>query len=292
MLQASDGNYYGITYYGGATETCGTEEATPPGCGVIYQVTASGNFSTVFQLGAGFELTNPSDSAFAEGPDAYLYDYRFSASEGLFKVNYSGFESVSAPKANVDDQLSSSLLFGSDANLYGVETDGVYRMTTAGAATEFVAPQGTGDPSVFGTLIQGSDGNFYGTSGGGDNFFGTIYKAAFTPALPPPVQITLSSSTIELGQPVTISWAVLNAFSVTMQQCYAFQNNNGTPIALGKVPGTYNLATNQWTGGVTLIPTLAGTYNLALTCGGVESGYATLTVAAPQQKPASKTHIR
>jgi hypothetical protein len=59
-----------------------------------------------------------------------------------------------------------------------------------------------------------------------------------------------------------------------MQQCYVFQN--GTP--LGKVPGTYNSSTKLYTFSGSFTPATAGTYNYAVTCGGVESGFATLTV--------------
>jgi hypothetical protein len=91
------------------------------------------------------------------------------------------------------------------------------------------------------------------------------------------VQIALSSSTVQPGKPVTVSLKVLNAFSLTMQQCYAFQN--GTP--LGKVPGTYSASTKLYTFATTFTPTQAGTYNYAVTCGGVESGTATLQVGYP-----------
>jgi len=60
-----------------------------------------------------------------------------------------------------------------------------------------------------------------------------------------------------------------------MQQCYLFATYGGNLFALGKVNGT--LANNVYSGSVTLTPPLAGTYNLAVTCGGVESGFATLT---------------
>ena len=78
--------------------------------------------------------------------------------------------------------------------------------------------------------------------------------------------------------PVTASLKALNAFSLTMQQCYAFQTLNGTMTPLGKVPGTYNSQTQLYTFSTSFTPTIAGIYNYAVTCGGVESGFATLTV--------------
>jgi len=64
-----------------------------------------------------------------------------------------------------------------------------------------------------------------------------------------------------------------------MQQCYAFVQNGATGAGAtwtGKNPG--GGTTN---GSVTLKPTAGGTFTYALTCGGIESGFATLTVTKP-----------
>jgi uncharacterized repeat protein (TIGR03803 family) len=133
-------------------------------------------------------------------------------------------------------------------------------------------------------LIQGDDGNLFGTtvSGGIQNCIsgcGTVYELSSDISLPPPVQLSFSSSSVMPGKPVTATLKVLNAFSLTMQQCYAFQN--GAP--LGKVPGTYNSTTNLYTFSGSLTPANAGIYNYAVTCGGIESGFATLTVGDTTQ---------
>jgi hypothetical protein len=107
---------------------------------------------------------------------------------------------------------------------------------------------------------------------------GTIFNLSATPAIPPAVQLTLSSTTSPLGISVRLSWSVLNAFSNTAQQCYAFVQG-GAPGAgnwTGLQPGL--LANGIYSGGQVLTPTAPGTYTYALTCGGYESGFATLTV--------------
>ena len=127
--------------------------------------------------------------------------------------------------------------------------------------------------------VQGSDGNLYGAaSGGGDSQLGTIFKIGFSPALPAPVQLSLSSTEVSPNTAVTLAWKVLNAFSDTAQQCFAFLPNTtaGAGTWTGKQTGT--LSNGIYSGSAIITPTAAGAYTYAMTCGGVKSGPATLTV--------------
>ncbi len=128
-------------------------------------------------------------------------------------------------------------------------------------------------------FLQGNDGAFYSTSptGGPDNL-GTVYKMALSPSLAAPVQLTLSSSTVGANEPVTLTWSVLNGFSTTLQQCNAFVLNNA--VGAGSWTGlqTGTVADNAYSGSATITPTADGVYTYALTCGGVESGFASLQV--------------
>ena len=140
-------------------------------------------------------------------------------------------------------------------------------------------------------LTQASDGNFYGdTESGAENGTGSVF-VLYSDSLPAPIQLTFSDNPSTTGSPVTLNWKVLNAFSDTMQQCYAFVQGSqaGAGTWTGKQSGTYNSSTKQYSGSATITPTAAGTYTYALTCGGVESGFATLTVTAP--KVASSTTL-
>jgi uncharacterized repeat protein (TIGR03803 family) len=128
-------------------------------------------------------------------------------------------------------------------------------------------------------LIQGSDGNFYGSnSGHGANNFGTIFKLVPASPVAAPVQVTLSQPAVEPATPVTVSFSVNNAFSLTMRQCYGFQNLAGASTPLGLLPGTYSASTKLYTGSISVTPPSAGIYTYAATCGGIESGFATLIV--------------
>ena len=122
----------------------------------------------------------------------------------------------------------------------------------------------------------------YGSTreGGTTSLYGTLYEVSFSPALPAPVQLSLSKSQIALGSSATLSWKVLNAYSTTMQQCYAFVQDSaaGAGTWSGKQAGTYSSSMRLFTGTSTITPTAHGNYTYALTCGGQESGFATLTV--------------
>jgi uncharacterized repeat protein (TIGR03803 family) len=290
LLEGSDGNLYGTTSNGGAN-----------GYGSVFKLTKSGTLTTIHS----FTSDAYGASSLVEGPDGNFYGLNSSGSYiggNAFKISPSGTYTVVVDfcpdqTANqclgynvVEAPASGSLYVGSDGNFYGVGFDNFYiaifGMSSTGALWL------VSDLSEPGVPIQGSDGNFYGLDSYGgisasecansndENYgCGTVYKITASPALPAPVQVSLSSSQVQPGKPVTASLKVLNAFSLTMQQCYAFQN--GTP--LGKVPGTYNSSTKLYTFSGSLTPATAGIYNYAVTCGGVESGFATLTVGDTTQ---------
>jgi len=305
LLQATDGNYYGLASAGGNESQCNES-----GCGTIFRVTSGGGATSVYifsctengyscpdgahPYGSLVETGGSNLYGLAQGggdaaDPGYGVIFKFSSNGSLTPV-YTFCQTDC-----LDGEPPEGLMVASDGNIYGTTT---YSGNTnqPGAGTVFrITPNS--DPSAsFETLysfdgelgstdadvplagvMQGSDGNLYGTTsegGTGTGPGGTVYKLTVSPLLPAPVQLSLNSSQVQPGKPVTASLKVLNAFSLTMQQCYAFQN--GTP--LGKVPGTYSSSTQLYTFSGSLTPATAGIYNYAVTCGGVESGFATLTV--------------
>jgi uncharacterized repeat protein (TIGR02543 family) len=95
-----------------------------------------------------------------------------------------------------DGYSPSTLVFGTDGNLYGTTAVGgssqgigfgtVFTVTTAGALTSLYSFQGGNDgggPQA--ALVQGSDGNFYGTTvyGGSSNLYGTVFRVTPTGSL-------------------------------------------------------------------------------------------------------------
>jgi len=295
-IQASDGNFYGITLGGGST-VCGEE-----GCGTVYKVTPGGVGSTVLDLPTNGDGANPDGgdpfvNTVAEGLNANIYGTTFDggpASDGSF---FSG-SSADLYDFTSANSGANAVMLASDGNFYGTTVSGeepimgtVFEITTAGeftTLTEFGGGAGGGNNPI-GPLLQASDGTFYGFLEGGDggssgeycNTCAEIFQVDF--GLSPPVQVSLSSNQVTPGKPLTASLRVLNAPSLTMQQCYAYQTSKGIVTPLGKVPGTYNSSTKLYTFSTSFTPATAGIYNYAVTCGGVESGFATLTVGDTTQ---------
>jgi uncharacterized repeat protein (TIGR03803 family) len=227
-------------------------------------------------------------SQLVEGSDGNLYGTAklggtSTASKGtLFNMTFGGELTMLAefPSATTGTatQPNGSLAVGGDGNFYGALADGgangcgtVFSMTPAGTLTDLFdlySLDGCGP----GPFVPGSiPGQFFDMAGG-------VYidQLTVSPNPPAPVQLTLTQPVITIGGTTTLNWQVLNAFSLTMQQCYFFATLDGTSYPEGKLTGTLS---NQIVGGsVALTPPSPGTYALAITCGGQESGFATLTV--------------
>jgi uncharacterized repeat protein (TIGR03803 family) len=305
LLQGSDGNVYGVTGFSG-TRSCDEDD-----CGTIFKISLSGEFTTIYAFCLQSTANCPDGSdpngGLVEGSDGNFYG---TTSQGgtngagtVFKITPSGilttlytFCSQGGSTCNDGEFPYGSLVLGSDGNLYGSTTGAedpltcvgstcgtIFSITSSGSFhTLFTFAYPDGYAPLAG-LIQGDDGNFYGTTyyGGAHTNGGVVFKLGISPALAAPVQLSLSSSIIRLTQQVTLSWNVLNAFSLTMQQCYAFVQNSAT--GAGAWTGLQAGALNDgvYSGSTELTPTAEGTYTYALTCGGVESNFATLTVIAP-----------
>jgi uncharacterized repeat protein (TIGR03803 family) len=305
LLQASDGNFYIPASYG-----------TSPN-GAIYKITPTGAVSILYTFTGGSNGVGPAGSLI-EGSDGGLYgvtDTGGTADTGtVFKVTLDGQQTV---LSSFCDNTQSScnegydptgLLLASDGNFYGttigggLDSDcydgssgldnggcgGVFEVTPVGTLTSLYNFTGTGDGSIPSSgLIQGQNGNFYGVTSGISSSpatyeYGNVYEIVPASPMAAPVQISLSKTSITLGSPVTATLAVSNAFSTTMQQCYGFSTLNGTTTALGKLPG--KLAKGIYGASIPFTPTVAGNYSFAVTCGGTESGFATLKVTANSTK--------
>lgn len=190
VIQGTDGNFYGVTTFGGAT-----------GNGTVFKITATGTetllYSFVNGLGDGF---NPSGNLI-QATDGNLYGTAPSGGANgngvIFEITLSGQESILYSfNASANDGFSpgSGVIQASDGNLYGTTpgngTDvnksfgAVFKVTLSGQETLVYTFQGLtvsdGQLPEAG-LIQGVDGNFYGTtSEGGAGISGTVFK--LTPA--------------------------------------------------------------------------------------------------------------
>jgi uncharacterized repeat protein (TIGR03803 family) len=180
LILATDGNFYGNTYYGGDL-TCNP----PYGCGTIFKLTPSGTLTTLHQ----FELTDGTTLPWplVEGIDGNLYGTTQSGGSGgngtVFKISLTGNFTVlhNFDATGTDGLGPSSLVQATDGAFYGLTGAGgsgsdcflgcgtIFKITPAGAFTtlhDFSYAEGT---RTSGGLIQASDGNFYGTREEGGN---------------------------------------------------------------------------------------------------------------------------
>jgi uncharacterized repeat protein (TIGR03803 family) len=295
LVEGSDGNFYGTTFAGGGSNSGGSAFKYSPSAKTL---------TTIYDFcsAAGCEDGADPNAGLFEGGDGNYYGTTSiagtNAQGGLggtaFKMSAAGAISILYGFCNDtncsdgDQPYDVNLFEGSDGNFYGATLGGgadevgtAFRITSGGALTQLYSFTGASGESPFAGPVQGSDGNMYATTEtGGANSSGTVYKLTISPALAAPVQLTFSSSSIALGSSSTLTWKSLNSFSETMQLCYAFVQGgaSGAGTWTGSKIGT--LSSGIYSGTAMITPTAVGTYTYALTCGGMESGFATLTVTA------------
>jgi uncharacterized repeat protein (TIGR03803 family) len=199
------------------------------------------------------------------------------------------------------------LILGSDGNLYGTTIAGgnttstncapfgcgtVFQLTTSGTLTTLHTFTGgvpnantttvAQNPQVDGAgprapLVQSAGGNFYGIQTTATNF-PVVFEISLTDPIPAPITLTFDPTVVAPDDSTTLTWSVLNAFSQTAQLCSA--SIVGNPAGAGTWTGKQigSLSNGVYEGSATITPTAGGTFTYALTCGGQESGFATLTV--------------
>jgi uncharacterized repeat protein (TIGR03803 family) len=202
VMQASDGNFYGTTQYGGANTTCsGT-------CGgTVFQITPSGSLKVLHSFSS-----SPSDGAcpdlgVVQGADGYFYGATVLGGTNnlgtVFRMSSAGtfttlYQFGGKP---TDGRSPADVIQGSDGNFYGTTADGgtnynaevpnsggtIFKITPQGTLTtlyQFGGRPGDGTEPL-GGLVLGSDGNFYGTTyrGGTNGGNGTLFRISSTGTL-------------------------------------------------------------------------------------------------------------
>jgi len=163
LIEASDGNFYGIAQGDGGLS----------GQGTIFKLTPSGKFTRLLIL------FNPQGAlpTLVEAGDGNLYGVLAGYQGSIFKVSKSG-KGFQVVFTFTDIDESASLTLGKDGNLYGSTAFGGAKNVCSqvgcgtifslnlktGVFTTLYELNGTSDGRQPSGLIQASDGNFYGTT--------------------------------------------------------------------------------------------------------------------------------
>ncbi len=240
LVQASDGNFYGMASAGGNT----TGICSPDGCGTIFKISLAGNFTTIYTFCSqsdcadGFSPT----TALMQGTDSNLYGTTVAGgmygNGTIFKLNLSGtfttlYSFCSQPECQDGGNPDAQLIQATDGNFYGTTQDGgpnagrgtIFSLTPSGVLTTlytFCTSDCLDGENPVGGLLQATDGNFYGvTPGGGVNGVGTAFR--LSNGLGPLVTLEIPFAKIGqsggiLGQGLTETTAVaLNSVPTTFE---------------------------------------------------------------------------
>jgi uncharacterized repeat protein (TIGR03803 family) len=186
LMQASDGNFYGTTFYGGSLDF-----------GAVVKITPVGTESVLWSFGGPGDGNSPT-AALVEGSDGNLYGTTAgggaSGKGTVFRLTKAGVETVlwSFGGPPDDGQMPwGGVIQANDGNFYGTTTEGgssnngtVFRVSPTGSE-EVIWNFGSGTDGrrPFGPLLQASDGQLYGTTqiggrtqAGGLSSSGTIFR--------------------------------------------------------------------------------------------------------------------
>jgi uncharacterized repeat protein (TIGR03803 family) len=182
LIQAADGNLYGITSSGGLNND-----------GTVFKMSLTGILTTLYSFdGIGTNGSEP--SGMTQATDGNFYGTTTGGGVGgygtVFKItpggvlttlyNFSSFADGAYP--------NSGLIQASDGNLYGTTYQGginnygtLFKITPDGALTtlyHFCSQEFCTDGSnPDGTLVQGTNGNLYSTTAAGGTYgWGTVFR--------------------------------------------------------------------------------------------------------------------
>jgi uncharacterized repeat protein (TIGR03803 family) len=176
LLQASDGNFYGLTEVGGTN-----------GAGTVVKVTPGGVESVLYSFGASSgDAQYPYFNSLIQASDGNMYGMTFQGGTNfdgaIFRITLAGAESVLYSFGSTSGDginPTGSLLQATDGNLYGLTETTVVKITLAGVEStvySFGSAAEDGE-SALGSLFQASDGSLYGlTAAGGTNGNGTVFR--------------------------------------------------------------------------------------------------------------------
>jgi len=206
LVQGFDGNFYGMTSFGGGGLACGNDGFQPLGCGTIFKITPQGGLTTLYSFctdscvdgwypignlvqgwnGNFYGATNFGGTVSAGPP--WCGD---SPCGNIFEITPQGaltslYSFCSQPNC-ADGVGPQGLVLANNGVFYGATAGGgannrgtVFALSKSNVPAtlySFCAKANCADGADPGNLIQASDGGLYGyTSSGGANSGGTLFK--------------------------------------------------------------------------------------------------------------------
>jgi uncharacterized repeat protein (TIGR03803 family) len=196
LVQGSDGDFYGITSYGGNTNL-----NNGYGYGTIFRISPSGSYTNLYSF-SGYPSDGfaPNDRL-VRGSDGNFYGTtpggEARGSGSVFRISPSGsYTNLYSFTGGSDGGYPwAGLVQGSDGNFYGTTLGGgagtLFRISPSGSFSNLYSfslsfSEGYSPKQ----LVQGSDGNFYGiTYYGGASDYGSVFRFS-VPLNPPANQIS------------------------------------------------------------------------------------------------------
>ncbi len=255
----ADGNIYGVTQTGGASQK-----------GSVFRLTTNGVCSTIYSFTGTTDGSGPNDlllgadgSFYGTTRHSMLRTFQFYGV--VFNVTTNEAFNLLYTQNSADGHYpAAGLVAGNDGNFYGTCEFGginnnngtVFRITAAGTPLSLVNFDGSDEGAHPETpLTLGADGNLYGTtSTGGPGGNGTVFRLSATAA--PQITTQPAAQTAFVSSTVNFSVAVFGAQPLYYQ--WQFNSNNladGGNISgsSSRVLTLANLATNN-----------AGTYSVII----------------------------
>ncbi len=186
MVQAANGDFYGVTLTGGTANE-----------GTVFKITLSGTLTTLFNFN-GTNGDGPTGTLIRATDGNFYGTTQSGGSLGqgtVFRITPSGTLTTLHSFNGGSDGVApvAGLIQATDGNLYGttwgdayqnLNVGTVFKITLGGTLTTLHSFQTTDGANPQGGLVQGSDGNLYGaTEEGGTYNYGTVFKMTLAGAL-------------------------------------------------------------------------------------------------------------
>jgi len=180
LVQATDGNFYGITALGGANANCNGGNQS---CGTVFKINPTTRALTTLHSFDGTDGSFPNGLVQATDGNFYGTAQEGGANGGgtVFKITPGGtlttlYNFCSQTSCTDGSGPMDALIQAIDGNFYGTTARGgtIFKMTPEGKLTTL----GSTCCYLYAGLVQATDGNFYGTTylDGGAYGEGSVYE--------------------------------------------------------------------------------------------------------------------